>query len=219
MINITTAGSVTWKNYVDLENDVKPWLGIQTINTTGDARLQLLIDTACQWVQNFIGRPVAPTTFDRRFNGWTGWNGAYLELPYYPILEVVEVIEWWGISGPHVLVEQTPANQSSQDSFQCDYLRGQLIRTFPGLVQRPWFPGSRNIEVTWTAGYNPIPADIKMATLEYIAHWWRNTQQQSGNRPGAIAGDYDPAETSGLWQGVPNRITDLLSPYIQVGLG
>ena len=216
----TNALSNIYANYVDLDEDVKTWLQINPIVTANDTRLQLLIDTACQWVQNYLGRPVGPTTYDRRFNGWTGWNGAYIELPYYPILEIVSVTEWWGVSGPHVLTEQTPENQSGQDVYQVDYQRGQLIRAFPGLVQRPWFPGSRNIEVTWTAGYNPVPADIKMATLEYINHWWRNTQQQSGNRGGGANVDYDPEEQgSGLWQGVPFRITELLDPYLHVGIG
>jgi hypothetical protein len=213
----SNTSSLIWANYLDLQDDVKSWLQIQAANTTGDTRLQLMLDMACQFIQNFIGRPIAPTTFDRRFNGWSGWNGAYLELPAYPVLEIISVTEWWGVSGPHYLTEQTPANQV--DGFQCEYLRGLLTRVFPGLVQRPWFPGSRNIEVVWVAGYNPIPADIKMATLELVAYWWRNTQQQSGARPGGPAAEYDPSATSGLWSGVPYRITDLLDPYVQVGLG
>ena len=160
-----------------------------------------------------------PRHSDRRFNGYTGWNGAYIELPYYPILEITSVTEYWGVSGPHVLVEQTPTSQSSQDSFQCDYLHGILIRTFPGLVQRPWFPGSRNIEVTWTAGYNPIPADIRLASLEYIKFWWVNTQQQSGNRPGNLAGEYDASGPPGLYGGVPHILEDVFDSYIQVGMG
>lgn len=213
----TNAQSNIMANYVDLETDVKPWLQIPFTNTTVNTKLQAITDLACQWVQNYIGRPIAPTTYDRRFNGWNGWNGAYVELPYYPVLEIVSVTEYWGVSGPHVLSEQTPTNQV--DGYQVDYLRGQVIRAFPGLVQRPWFPGSRNVEIVWTAGYNPIPADIKLATLEYIAHWWKNTQQQSGNRTGGSHMEYDDIVQSGMWQGVPHRIEALISPYVQVGVG
>ena len=213
----SNASSNTWGNFIDVQQDAKPWLQIPEANTSGDVRLQALVDTACQWVQNYLGRAIGPTPFDRRYNGYTGWNGAYIQLPYYPVLEITSVTEFWGISGPHVLSESTPTSQI--DGFQVNYLSGQLIRVFPGNVQKPWFPGSRNIEVLWIAGYNPVPADIKIAALEFIAHWWRNTQQQSGNRPGGISGDYDPAESQGLWAGVPNRITELLSPYVQVGMG
>lgn len=100
-----------------------------------------------------------------------------------------------------------------------DYLRGTVIRTFMGLVQRPWFPGSRNIEITWTAGYNPLPADIKTATLELVNHWWRNTQEAVRTSPLQINGYEEPAPTGGLWPAVPNRITAWLEPYVQVGIG
>ena len=213
----TNGETLIWSNYLDLEADVKPWLQIPvTAPSKFDYQLQLLTDMTCQWVQNFIGRPIAPTQFTRYFDGNNGWNGAFIELPYYPVLSVASVTEYWGTSGPHILTESTPTNQT--DGWQCEYLRGSLRRVFQGLVERPWFPGSRNIEVTWTAGYNPVPADIKIATLEMIAHWWRNTQQQAGNRPSAS--EYDPADiANGLWQGTPLRILGLLDSYLQVGIG
>ena len=209
------ASSVTWQSYVDLKQDVKPWLQIPINNVQGDSRLQLLIDGTCQWAQRRIGQPIAPTTFLRRFDGWNGWNGAYIELPYYPILEVQQVIEYWGFSGPHYLSEQTPTNQV--DGYQVVYELGRLTRAFPGLVQKPWFPGSRNIEVTWVSGYNPVPADIKMATLEMIAHWWRNTQQSART---VVRGGGDDADVvaAGLWQGTPLRITNILDALMQVGI-
>ena len=108
------------------------------------------------------------------------------------------------------------------DGYSVDYEKGRLTRVFPGLVEKPWFPGSRNIEIVWEAGYNPIPADVKVATLEMIAHWWRNTQQQSANRLGAAGAnaDYDPdVVAAGLWQGTPLRITSLLDAFLQVGIG
>ena len=213
----TNSSSLIWSNYLDLESDIKPWLQIPvTAPAKFDYQLQLLTDMTCQWVQSKLGRPIAPTQFNRYFDGNSGWNGAFIELPYSPVLEIVSVIEYWGTSGPHVLQECTPTAQI--DGWQCEYLRGTLRRVFQGLVERPWFPGSRNIQVEWIAGYNPVPSDIKVATLEMIAHWWRNTQQQSGNRPGS-AGDYDPEVVAmGLWQGTPLRITALLDSYNQVGI-
>jgi hypothetical protein len=170
-------------------------------------------------VSNYIGRPVGATQYDRRFDGWASWQGAYIMLPYYPVLEVISVVEYWGISGPHTLVESTPTTQV--DGFQCVYPTGRLNRVFPGNVQKPWFPGSRNIEVVWVAGFNPVPADIKVATLELIAHWYRNTQLQSARPNNALpsSNEYEPASTGvGLWQGVPYRVTSLLAPYLSIGM-
>jgi hypothetical protein len=214
---MSLAGNATlpvWGNYVDLEDDVKPWLQLQSTDTTKDTLLQIVIDGICQWAQNKLGQPIGPTTFDRRFDGWQGWNGAHIMLPYYPVLEVKTVTEWWGVSGPHDLTEQTPTNQV--DGFQCEYLTGRMTRVFPGLVQKPWFPGSRNIEISWVAGRNPVPGDLRLATLEDVAYWWRNTQQSGrGGR-----GEYGGAEgNTGLWIGTPTRVADLLNQYLQVGMG
>ena len=209
-----------WQDYLTVVDDVLPWLQMTTRDLPQGSALagnmQLITSMACEWVQDYLGRPVAPTTFTRRFDGWSGWSGAYLELPYSPVLEITAVTEYWGVSGPHVLSESTPTVQI--DGYQCEWLTGRLIRVFPGNVQKPWFPGSRNVEVTWTAGYNPTPPTFRTATLELIAHWWRNTQQQSAIRAGADA-DYDPEESSGPFGGVPDRIYALLSPKTQIGIG
>lgn len=206
-----------WQNFVDLDADVKPYLQIPSGDTASDVMLQLVTDFVCQYAQRYIGQPIAATTFNRRFDGWAGWNGAYIELPYYPVLQVIECIEYWGVSGPHVLVEQTPTNQV--DGFQIEYLTGRMTRVFPGLVQKPWFPGSRNIQIEWTAGRNPIPADLKIGALELIAYWWRNTQQASRSAPVPAGMEYDQMGNSGLWAGLPHRIEAIFGTYAQVGIG
>lgn len=217
----SNASSFVWKNYVDLYEDVLPWLQIPTSGSAAPSvsdlqKIQLIIDMTCQWAQRKISNPIAPIGFYRRFNGWSGWNGAYVQLPYWPVLSVISVVEWWGIAGPHHLSEQTP--QHNIDGFQLDPSVGKIIRVFPGLVQRPFFPGSRSIEVQWVAGWNPIPADWKVATLEMIAHWWHFTQQTQRN---SIRAGSDGAEqvAAGLWNGVPLRISQLLDSALQVGIG
>ena len=89
------------------------------------------------------------------------------------------------------------------------------IRTFTGNIQRPWFPGSKNIEVTWTAGYDPIPADIKLATLDYIKRWWDSTQQSARKgAPAGALGDAGPS-TAGSW----GDLQRTLDTYAQQGMG
>ncbi len=211
-----------WQSYIDLANDIKPYLQIPATDTTRDGELQDLIDAACAWAQDTLGRPIAPTTFFRRFSGWTGLNGAYISLPYYPVLQTptaMTVVEYWGSSGPHTLVEQTPAAQGGSDMYTLDALRGQVIRSFMGLVPRPWFPGLRNIEITWSAGFNPVPRHWVMATKELVKYWWVNTQQSSrsfvkdGEGYGQQSADY------ALWPAVPDRISLMFQTAIQVGIG
>lgn len=209
-----------WQSYLDVQNDVKPWLQIDATDTSNDTKLRFVAEMGCQWVQNYLGRPVAPTEFFRRFSGSTGWNGSYVCLPYYPVLSIVSIVEFWGLSGGHTLVYQTPEAQggAGEQMYQMDWVRGIVTRTYQGLIQRPFFPGSSNLEVTWTAGFNPLPADLKVATLELVAYWWRNTQESP--RWFAAGAQYDGDQRGNpLWPAVPNRITMLLEPYTQVGIG
>lgn len=212
-----------WQSYLDVQRDVKPWLQLPVGQRKYDKALTDITGMACEWVQNYLGRPVAPTQFFRRFDGWTGWQGVYLELPYYPVIGPLTVTEYWGTSGPHTLSEQTPTQQSNNnggdagDVYQVDRLKGRLTRAFPGLLARPWFPGYGNIEVTWVAGYNPLPKDIRQATLELANYWYRNTQE--AERVASPQMEYEEAGPSNLWAAVPNRVTALLEAYTQVGIG
>lgn len=209
--------SPAWQSYVDLDT-AKKYLQFPADRTDSDEQLQLFVDGACWWVQDYLGRPVAPTQFMRRFDGWSGWQGSNIMLPYSPVIEVVSVIEYRGSSSNAELVEQTPSAQAlGSESYQIDPLTGRLMRTFPGLVQKPWFPGTRNIEVTWIAGYNPIPPTIRMATFELFAHWYRNTQESPKTFRGSL-GEYD-APDSKMWAAVPHRVMTLLQTYEQVGIG
>lgn len=210
----------TWTTYLDVKKDVRPWLQASDVPGTADteAKLRLYTESACWWVQNYLGKPIGATTIKRRFSGWSGFNGAYLPLPYYPVLKVNKVIEWWGVSGPHELKEQTPAEQVGAEAFQIDNTLGYLIRTFQGLVQRPWFPGSKNIEVEWEAGFNPVPPDLKTATLQLVAHRWRREQQASVSGSPVPLGT-DPEMVAPGYFGEPPEVRQTLDTWKQVGIG
>ena len=213
--NIANPATIIWNNYIDLDHDVKPYLQFPSSFTENDTLLQLVTDYVCQESQQVMGKPVAPTSFFGRFDGWTGWNGAYLMLPYYPVLQVTEVVEWWGTNGPNILQEQTPENQVW--GFNLDARTGTLTRVFPGLVQMPWFPGARSIEITWTAGYNPVPAMFKLPALEIIREWWAATQQAS--RSGQFRSEDALVAETNTYAGLPRRVRSTFFANAQIGIG
>lgn len=213
----SNALSIQWGPLVDLVNDVKPFLQIASSDTSKDSILQDLIDGVSDWVQRECGRPLAKS----RFTWKTGTNGStsVIMLPYYPVLEIISCTEYWGISGPHVLIESVPTAQT--DGFQVDYPTGALTRVFQGLVQKPWFPGSDNIWVTWDAGYNPVPASARLMTKEAIKWYWDNTQQKSRSRPQQGDQWQAPAPTTAdFWGSVlPALMKPLIDQFASVSLG
>jgi hypothetical protein len=75
--------------------------------------------------------------------------------------------------------------------------------------------------VQWTAGYNPIPARYRLATLELIKHWWVNTQGQPTVAPQALgaANQYDAPVQGGPFDGIPYHVASIIGDDIQVGIG
>ena len=90
---------------------------------------------------------ITPAQLTPRISCISGWvTGCYINLPYYPVLKINNVTEYWGASGPQILSEQIPTNQSSGGQvYQLDAIHGQVIRAFMGLLGRPWFPGLSRI--------------------------------------------------------------------------
>ncbi|MBV9805208.1 MAG: hypothetical protein JO130_18565 [Solirubrobacterales bacterium] len=213
----SNALSTQWGSFLDLQNDLKPFLNVPSSDTSRDVVLQDLIDGISEWVQLEAGRPLAKTRFEFKFDGNSGWKGSYLMLPYVPVLEVISVTEYWGYSGPHVLTEQTPTSQV--DGWQCEYRTGRLTRVFQGLIPKPWFPGSGNVIVEWDAGFNPVPKSVQLATKEAIKWYWDNTQQHSRSRPSG-QDEWNRPDPSQFWGSVmPAMMRPLLEQYAQVGMG
>jgi hypothetical protein len=216
---VNATATFTWGTFLDF-NEVCGWLQLSTQPTgVTQTLLQRCIDAACTRAQKMANRPFCPTLFMERHDGW---SGEYIDLRYSPFLQLVLCREWQSSGGFLTLPESTPENNNF-DGVQVDYATGRIMRTFAGYSwPRPFFPGSRNVEVTYKAGYNPVPADIWQATVDLVAYWWRNTQQasrSSGFRQPGEGGQYggDIAQ-SGLWPGVPDRIGEVFSAERMPGI-
>jgi len=203
------SGSVQWTTYLDMP-EVLAWLQFTDAPAPGSNQsglLQRLIDSACCIAQDIANRPLCPTTFQERHDGW---SGEYIQLHYSPIIQLVQCQEWQSTGGFIQLPESTP--QSPVEGVQVDYRTGQIMRVFAGYSwPRPFYPGSRNIEVTYVGGYDPVPHNVWMATVNLVAFWWRNWYQASrtftkGEAPRQSA-------TVDTWPGVPNEIAQVFESF------
>jgi hypothetical protein len=201
-----------WTTFLDIE-DFRVWLG-DTHSRTGtvsDQQLQMTLDYACDWVQNYIRGPVAPTQITEYLDGGDG-NRAFLDLRYRPILSVASVTEYYGANGVHDLTESTPGNSMGSWTYEVDYLEGQLIRTVSG-YPTGFYPGVRNIVATYSAGYATVPQTIRVNTLEYARYYFTRTFDPRQSKSNQAA----DAEAQ-LYPGVPNRITEALADYRSIVL-
>lgn len=204
----TPTGAPTWVDFVTVDQGAQ-WIGL---NNPDPFPFGLIVSMACDWVQSFLDRPVTPTQFVRRFDS----ESAKISLPYTPLISVDLVTEAGGVDA-FVLPESTPT--AYLDGYQVDYTSGTVTRV-NGIYPKQWLPGSRNIEVTWTAGYQSPPAKVLVATLELIKHWWENAVENPAINSGPSAtADYAPEETTGMWTGIPARVESMLEPMLRIGIG
>ncbi len=211
------SGAEVWSTYID-STEAATWLQFSTGFTVGTEQatlFQRVIDAACVRAQMIANRPLCPTTFYERHDGWAG---EYIQLDYSPFIRLISCLEWQSVGGFINLPESTP--ESPTEGIQINYHTSRIMRAFQGYSwPRPFFPGSRNIEVVYVAGINPVPPDVWEATVDLIAYWWRNTQQSASSFVTGSEEYGGPAAPTGLWPGVPNRIADVFESYRMVSIG
>ena len=199
--------------------DLMDWLQIETAPSNPQViiNMQRVCDMACTWAQRYVGRPLCRTTYSERHDGWAGSD---IMLKKTPFLDLVLCQEYSSSGGTLVLPEATPTSNQKTNAIQVDRSVSSIRRVFAGYSwPRTFFPGSRNISITYTAGYDPVPPDAWMATAEYASYWYRHTQQ---TRRTGVRGGSDPDQLddqNGLWVGVPYRITALLDPFRVIAIG
>ena len=215
-------GTQTYAAYLDLAEQVKPWLQIDFTDDTHDVALNILINSTCTQVQRIIGGPVPETLYGPadgvgKFDGAASLASEYIMLPRTPVIQVVSVVEYQG-SNPVTLSEISDPSTGG-DGYQIDYRTGLLTRVVGGIWGRPWYPGSNNVWVTWKAGFNPIPEDLIEATLDWVEYKYRNGQQSSGFQRVTMQQEVEPTPgAGGLYPYMPNRVRAALDSYIKYGM-
>lgn len=134
-------------------DSVKAYIG-GTIPPSVDPLLQALITAASAYVVSFCGRDFGSTVQTEYYNG-TGNSRQMLRKT--PVTAVSDVV----VNGQTWIAAEWP-----QSGFAFDELG--LIAT--GAFNDNFFPrGTRNVKVTYTAGYAAVPADLSQAVNEMVA--------------------------------------------------
>lgn len=189
---------------VDLAQ-VKDYLNFDPADTSHDVELQRFIDAADPVVEDIVG-PVNPADFDEWYDGGYG----DIVLRHWPVITLTAVTEYSGASPTDLTVAATP-DVITSTSYVFDPDTAILYRKSTwGSVA--FANGTANIRVQYTAGRDPVPGNIILATLELIRHLYQSTQQ--GGRP-----TYGGAVEEGVWApagfAVRTRVIELLEPYRQ----
>lgn len=182
--------------------EAKDALNIDQADTSHDTEIQRYVDGADAVVEDIVG-PVNVAAFDEWYDGGYG----DIVLRHWPVTEITAVTEYSGASPTDLTVAASP-DLLVDTSYVFDQPTGILYRrTASGT--RNFADGSSNIRVQYTAGRSPVPANIKLAALEFIRHNYQ-LSQQGGSPTYGGAGEEGPWVPSGF--AIPTRVYELLAP-------
>lgn len=148
--------------------DLKSYLNIT--GTTEDTHLTIIVNGVNTAINNYVGRELESDEYSEVYDG-PGTDA--LLLKHFPVTAITEVLlkgqeieEWtgWG--------DDDWESSSNEYYMKDDGSAGILYNRYC------WPNGRAIISIQYTAGYETIPADIYLGTLQ-LAAYWRNITQPS----------------------------------------
>lgn len=196
-------------------------LRIPATYTADDGILQYLMNAADEVIR-FECDEILPNTYVERHDG----GDFRIYTRRIPVIRVANIEEGWGWVNYELDFQEVNAAPKgtgmfgySIDSFE----NGEISRRSFGSVNIPFFKGTKNILIEYSAGEEPIPGNIILAELELIAHWYQNalvrsvalsgSNMQYDATQGAVYSRDTESGIQNLNIGVPYRILELLKSH------
>jgi hypothetical protein len=182
--------------------DARDWLRLRTTDTGDNEKIQALIETASDLIEDVTG-PILTTQYTEWFDGGVGTY----TVAHPPIVQSSATMhEYYGLVS-YLLTEQPLGAQMNAYAFTVDYTTGQVTRrTFGG--QAAMFPeGTKNVTITYSARRNPVPDSIQLAVRELVKHLYSATQVPVGK---ARVNGGEDGLAPGVTYAVPNFVLDLI---------
>lgn len=148
-------------NAIDMTTlaDVKAWLNIPTIVTQDDALLSSYITRASDFLQQWLSRDIVTTLYTAdTYNG--NGNGS-ISVKNWPIQSIASIV----IYGADMVTTTTYTKAGTDFLFD-----DQAIYLTNG---NKFTKGVKNVYITYTAGYATVPFILQQATIEFVAHKYK----------------------------------------------
>jgi hypothetical protein len=174
-------------------NVAKDYLEIPLANTAQDTRIERHINAASQMFERWTSRKLKRQTHTEQHDG-KGSN-------------TIMLLEWPCVKPSRVCVDSawTFAVGDDVQSTEFDVFgEGTLV------LRSSTFPrGTRNVLVTYLAGYDPVPADLEEACLLMIDFLYSHRN----DRRSGVKAKTKNGETVTYIDGIPTNVALLLEPY------
>jgi hypothetical protein len=185
--------------------EVKDHLRLPSTDRSHDARLRAMINAVTPVIEGITGPVVQRIYQNETYDG----GNFFISLRHRPVLSVQSVVEYRGPIA-YTLTQVPTPDLGSIYSYMFE-APGRIVRRTVGGGITAFPAGADQVFVTYTAGYQTTPYNIREAALELIRVNYQQTEQ--GGRPQwGTDESVEPVAGPMLGFFVPNRVRELLSP-------
>jgi hypothetical protein len=143
-----------------------------------DVRLSHIITSVSQLVKTYCGNSIIDHYSNYKVETMNvRWATVAIQLTESPLVNVTEVKERDSVSSQYsILVANT--------DYFVDTTTDSLIRISGG-VERPWKIGPGSVLVTYNAGYEECPADLRLAVYDLVTYYLKDEHKERRSLQGA----------------------------------
>ena len=186
------ADLITLEEYKEIEGLSSP---------KDDLRLEQLIDSVSQLVKTYCGNSIVDhysTNKEEEFN--IDWHTHIVQLTESPVNAVVSVQKRDSVAESYTTVPTT--------DYYLDKKTDSVLYV-TGSTYKNWPRGAAAVKVTYTAGYDDCPKDLKLAVVDLIKYYFKNEAVARRTLAGATVEN----QGTGEGRGFPDHIKRILDMY------
>jgi hypothetical protein len=142
-----------------------------------DLRLNHIIPSVSQLVKTYCGNSIIDYYSQDKVEEFTvDWNTSIVQLTESPLLSITKVEERENFSSPY-------AELTSSD-YYVDTTTDSVVRVVNGTYKN-WKTGPGSVRITYRAGYEECPADLKLAVYDLVTYYLKDEHKERRTLAGA----------------------------------
>jgi|SRR6056300_450999 len=156
-------------------------------NPSEDERLDYLIASVSQLVKTYCGNSIIDyysTNKEETFS--ISWETNFIQLTESPLIRISSIEE---------MVTPGKYTDLNDDEYFIDYNLDAIFRVHADSgAYKDWKRGAGSVRVSYTAGYESCPEDLKLAVVDLITYYHKEEHKERRTLAGATV--QNPASTS-----------------------
>lgn len=161
---------VTLEEYKDAEGITSP---------KEDLRITTLVESVSQLVKTYCGNSLVDYYTEEKVELFNiDWPSNLIQLTESPLIQITSVQERENMASSYVtLIENS--------DYYIDFSTDSVVRTSLTGYGRVWKSGPGAVVVTYNAGYESTPADLKLAVFDLITYYLKDEHKERRTLAGA----------------------------------